>query len=80
VDQQTMPDPSSIPARVGWASSPVDQKGGKAGRGRSSGAPMANDYIPRGDAEFNGWLANFVTYANANLAALGLVAGDMRAI
>jgi len=38
---------------------------------------MANDYIPRGDAEFNGWLANFVTYANANLAGLGLVAGDM---
>ncbi len=38
---------------------------------------MANDYIPRGDAEFNGWLANFVTYANANLVALGLVAGDM---
>lgn len=38
---------------------------------------MANDYIPRGDAEFNGWLSNFVTYANANLAALGLVAGDL---
>ncbi|MCZ2400156.1 MAG: hypothetical protein LC135_09875 [Phycisphaerae bacterium] len=37
---------------------------------------MANDYIPRGDAEFNGWLANFVTYANANLAGLGLVAGS----
>ncbi len=31
---------------------------------------MANDYIPRGDAEFNGWLANFVTYANANRAVL----------
>ncbi|MCG3127243.1 MAG: hypothetical protein CHACPFDD_02101 [Phycisphaerae bacterium] len=41
---------------------------------------MANDYIPRGDADFNGWLANFVTYANANLVNLGLVAGDMRAI
>lgn len=38
---------------------------------------MANDYIPRGDAEFNGWLANFVTYANANLLNLGLVAGDL---
>ena len=38
---------------------------------------MANDYIPRGDAEFNGWLANFITYANANLVNLGLVAGDM---
>lgn len=44
-----MPDPSSIPAQKA-------QKGGKTGRGRSSGAPMANDYIPRGDAEFNGWL------------------------
>ncbi len=39
---------------------------------------MANDYIPRGDAAFNGWLANFVTYANANLAGLGLVAGGCR--
>ena len=26
------------------------------------------DYIPGGDAEFNAWLDNFVTYANANLA------------
>jgi len=41
---------------------------------------MANDYIPRGDAEFNGWQANFVSYANANLVALGLVAGDMTPI
>ncbi len=38
---------------------------------------MANDYSPRGDAEFNGWRANFDIYANANLAGLGLVAGDM---
>ncbi len=38
---------------------------------------MANDYIPRPDAEFSGWLDNFVSYANANLAALGLVAADM---
>ena len=36
------------------------------------------DYIPGGDAEFGAWLGNFVTYASANLAALGLVAGDMR--
>jgi hypothetical protein len=26
------------------------------------------DYIPGGDAAFNAWLDNFVTYANANLA------------
>ncbi len=25
-------------------------------------------YIPGGDAEFNAWLDNFVTYAGANLA------------
>ncbi len=30
------------------------------------------DYIPGGDAEFNAWLDNFVTYAGANLAALGV--------
>jgi hypothetical protein len=35
------------------------------------------DYIPGPDAEFQAWQNNFVTYANANLAALGLVAGDM---
>lgn len=35
------------------------------------------DYIPGPDASFQAWQANFVTYANANLAALGLVAGDM---
>ncbi len=38
------------------------------------------DYIPGGDAAFNGWLDNFVTYATANLANLGLVAGDMTPI
>lgn len=38
------------------------------------------DYIPGPDADFNAWLANFVTYANANLAALGLVAADMTPI
>ncbi|NOT00490.1 MAG: hypothetical protein HOP29_07670 [Phycisphaerales bacterium] len=38
---------------------------------------MANDYIPRADAEFDGWQANFVAYANAHLADLGLVAGDI---
>jgi hypothetical protein len=38
------------------------------------------DYIPAPDAEFHAWQQNFVTYANANLAALGLVAGDMTPI
>ncbi|MEK7710360.1 MAG: hypothetical protein AAB341_00555 [Planctomycetota bacterium] len=41
---------------------------------------MGNDYIPRGDAEFNAWQANFVTYANANLVNLGLVIGDLTTI
>lgn len=35
------------------------------------------DYIPGSDAEFNSWQDNFVTYANANLAALGLTAPDL---
>lgn len=35
------------------------------------------DYIPGPDGNFQAWQANFVTYANANLAALGLVAADM---
>jgi len=35
------------------------------------------DYIPSSDAEFNGWLGNFVTYATANEVALGLAVGDM---
>ncbi len=38
------------------------------------------DYIPSSDAEFNGWLSNFVTYASGNLAGLGLVVGDLTAI
>ena len=41
---------------------------------------MANDYIPRGDADFNAWQANFVTYANANLANLGLAIPDLMSI
>ena len=32
------------------------------------------DYIPAHDAEFNVWQQNFVTNANASLAAQGLVA------
>ncbi len=35
------------------------------------------DYIPGGDAELNACLDNFVTYAGANLANLGLVQGDI---
>jgi|GEM_PF-4504562 len=38
------------------------------------------DYLPAQDAELIAWMTNFVTYANANLAALGLVAGDMTPI
>ncbi len=38
---------------------------------------MSTDYIPSADAEFSGWLNNFITFANANLAALGLAAADI---
>jgi hypothetical protein len=38
------------------------------------------DYIPGPDASFQAWQSNFVTYANANLVALGLVAADMAPI
>ena len=33
---------------------------------------MAADYIPGADGAFDAWQANFVTYATANAAALGL--------
>lgn len=35
------------------------------------------DYLPGPDTNYQAWVTNFVTYANANLAALGLVAADM---
>lgn len=35
------------------------------------------DYLPGPDADFQAWVANFATYAAANLAALGLTAGDL---
>jgi hypothetical protein len=35
------------------------------------------DYLPGPDTDYQAWVTNFVTYANANLAALGLVAADM---
>jgi hypothetical protein len=38
---------------------------------------MANDYVPRPDGNFDTWQANFVSYVSANMAALGLVAGDI---
>ena len=38
---------------------------------------MPANYIPAPDADFDNWQDNFVTYANAHLVALGLVAGDM---
>lgn len=37
----------------------------------------SSDYIPSADADFSAWLNNFIKYANANLAALGLVAADL---
>jgi hypothetical protein len=40
------------------------------------GASVA-DYLPGPDANYSAWVANFVTYANANLAALGLTAADL---
>jgi hypothetical protein len=38
------------------------------------------DYIPGPDADYQAWVSNFVTYANANLAALGLTAADLTPI
>jgi hypothetical protein len=41
------------------------------------GLNMPKDYLPTKDALLQDWLGNFLTIANANLAALGLVAGDL---
>lgn len=41
---------------------------------------MAQDYLPAPDSEYLAWLQNFTTFANANLAALGLVAADLTPI
>jgi hypothetical protein len=38
------------------------------------------DYLPGPDADYQAWVSNFVTYANANLAALGLTAADLTPI
>jgi hypothetical protein len=40
---------------------------------------MADD-TPAADAEFHAWRQSFVAVANANLAGLGLVAGDLTPI
>lgn len=38
------------------------------------------DFIPNTDGDFQTWQANFITYANAHLAGLGILAGDMAPI
>ena len=38
---------------------------------------MPNSYFPSKDSDLVAWIANFVNVANANLAALGLVATDV---
>lgn len=38
------------------------------------------DYIPKQDTQFQDWLGNFLLVANANLAGLGLIAGDITPI
>lgn len=37
---------------------------------------MAEDYIPRPDAEFKEWLESFLEYVNVNFAALGLTIAE----
>lgn len=41
---------------------------------------MAGDYIPRSDNDFQAWVANFVTYANAHLVELGITPPDIAPI
>ena len=41
---------------------------------------IQNAYLPKPDAEFQGWPANFVTLAGANIAALGLLPSDITAL
>lgn len=36
-----------------------------------------SDYLPGPDADYQAWVANFTTYAAANLAALGITALDL---
>lgn len=39
-----------------------------------------SDYIPTSDADFSTWLNNFIKYANAHLAELGLVAAEVTSL
>ena len=42
---------------------------------------MANpDYLPNKDGDLVPWTENFIAVANANLPALGLIAGDITAL
>jgi len=41
---------------------------------------MGKEYLPLADQDLRAWLANFVTYAAANTAGLGIVAGDVTPI
>ena len=41
---------------------------------------MAGNYIPAADAAFDTWQANLVSVLSGNLAAYGLVAGDLTPI
>ncbi|HBR19012.1 MAG TPA: hypothetical protein DD726_02205 [Phycisphaerales bacterium] len=41
---------------------------------------MSTDFIPRSDTDFLAWAQNFSSYANTNIAALGLAPGDMTPI
>ena len=41
---------------------------------------MQNDYLPKPDAAFQLWLANFVSVAGGNVTALGITAADVTAL
>src|SRR3972149_6686456 len=43
-------------------------------------ALTSSGYVPGPDGDFDSWQANWVTYAAANAAALGLAAADVTAI
>lgn len=38
------------------------------------------DYLPSSDTEFLAWMQNFISYATANVAALGLTTADLTSI
>jgi len=39
-----------------------------------------SDYLPVSDTDFTVWMQNFISYANANLSAIGLTAADLTPI